>query len=293
MTTKFDTVAAVALLAAIIESQAQTPLPHSFASITALPDQTMSLTLTGRVASALLPYFDIYPLEVSSDLVTWKPLTTLVRTNASTNALIYFDTEAAAFSTRFYRTFTNQLVTPLAKPSGPYPVGRVNRLVTDPSRTNHYTINSNSSFMLTISYPAQNTVGVLPDRYMELALANIASESNNAAQMFAFSILKAAIRTDEAAYPVVLYSHGWGSVRRRNTEMSEELASHGYIVAAMDHIDCFGSVFPDGRLVRGVGWDTNYTEEVALRSLPDRVNDVVFVLDELTRFNRDDPLFVG
>lgn len=166
MKTKFSTAAAVVLLAATIDSLAQTPLPHSFASITALPDQTMSLTLTGRVASALRPYFDIYPIEVSSDLVTWQPLTTLVGTNASTNVLIYLDTEATAFAARFYRTFTNRLVTPLAKPSGPYPIGRVNRLVTDPSRTNRYNIKTNGSFMLTIWYPAQNTAGVLPDRYL-------------------------------------------------------------------------------------------------------------------------------
>src|SRR2546428_11205865 len=89
MNMKLNIPAAVALLATTIDSLAQTPLPHSFAGITALPDRTMSLTLTGRVARTLRPYFDIYPIEVSSGLVTWKPLATLVRTNASTNALIY------------------------------------------------------------------------------------------------------------------------------------------------------------------------------------------------------------
>ena len=203
----------------------------------------MSLTLTGRVASTLRDFFDIYPIEVSSDLVTWKPLTTLVRTNASTNALIFVDAEAAAFSARFYRTFTNQLVTPLAKPSGPYPVGRVSRLVTDPSRTNRYGIRGNSSFMVTITYPAESTVGAVPDRYQDPALANDFYESANVVQMFAFSILNAPIRTNEASYPVVVYSHGYGDNRKNNTEKAEELASHGYIVAAMDHIDTNGGRF--------------------------------------------------
>ncbi len=290
---KLGTVAAAVILVAIIESQAQTPLPHSFGSITALSDQTISLTLTGRVASALRPYFDIYPIEVSSDLVTWIPLATLVRTNASTNALIHIDSEAVAFSARFYRTFANQLVTPLAKPSGPYAVGRVSRLMTDPSRTNRYNIKTNSSFMLTIWYPAQDPAGVLPDRYLEPQMLNYISEPENAAQMFAFSISNAAMRTNEAAYPVAVYSHGWGSFRRRNTEMAQELASHGYIVAAMDHIDSFLSVFPDGRLVEGIDSSLPYTEEVATRTLPDRVTDIIVVLDELTRLNQDGSMFAG
>ena len=92
---------------------------------------------------------------------------------------------------------------------------------------------------------------------------------------------------------MVVYSHGYGDNRKNNTEKAEELASHGYIVAAMDHIDCSGTVFPDGRLVWGISSVSGYTEEEAARTLPGRVKDVVFVLDELTRLNRDDPLFVG
>src|SRR5262245_41962824 len=73
--------------------------------------------------------------------------------------------------------------------------------------------------------------------------------------------------------------------------MAEDLASHGYIVAAMDHIDCFLSVFPDGRLVEGIDSSLPYTEEVATRTLPDRVKDIIVVLDELTRLNQDDSIF--
>lgn len=295
MKTKLSTAAAIALLAASIDSLAQTPLPHSFASITALPDRTMSLTLTGRVASTLRPYFDIYPIEVSSDLVTWKSLDTVVVANASTKALIYMDGEAAAFSVRFYRTFSNLLVTPLLKPSGPYTVGRVSRLVTDASRTNRYNIKTNSSFMLTIWYPAQNIPGVLLDPYVERRLANFSpsywDEPGNVSQMFAFSRSNTPVATNQGSYPVVVYSHGYPAHRRQNTQNFEELASHGYMVAAMDHSDCFASLFPDGRLV--VGIYSGFTEQEAARTLPDRVKDVRFVLDELTRLNQSDPQFLG
>jgi len=297
MDVNFSTAAAIAFLATTFDSLAQAPLPHSFAGITVLSDGTTSLTLTGRVASALRPYFDIYPLDASSDLVTWQPLATLIRSNASTEALTYSDPEAAHFPSRFYRTFKSQFVTPLAKPAGPYAVGRVYRLVTDLSRTNRYNISTNSSFMVTITYPAESTAGAVPDRYVERALAVFAYAANDApdtfGQLFAFSILNAPMRTNEAPYPVVIYSHGYSSTRALNTEKAEELASHGYIVAAMDHIDCYASIFPNGKVVPGIYSAGGYTEAIGLRVLPDRVKDVRFVLDELTRLNRDDPLFVG
>ena len=36
-------------------------------------------------------------------------------------------------------------------------------------------------------------------------------------------------------YPLILFSHGLGGMRMQNTIQLEELASHGYIVIAMDH----------------------------------------------------------
>jgi dienelactone hydrolase len=249
--------------------------------------------LTGRVTAILGPYFDIYPLESSSDLVNWKPLATLVRSNASRDALVYSDTKATNFASRFYRTFTNQFATALAKPTGPYPVGRVNRLVTDPSRINRYSLR-NSSFMITITYPAESTAGIPPDHYVEPALADaVFGEPDTVRLLFAFSILNAPIRTNEPSYPVVVYSHGYGSNRRQNTEKAEELASHGYIVAAMDHIDCSGTIFTDGRLRYGVQSDPSLPEAQAARELVDRVKDVRFVLDELTRLNQTNPVFAG
>ena len=61
-------------------------------------------------------------MEASDDLADWRPLATLVRINASTNALIYIDTNAGAFPQRFYRLRTNLLITALPQPTGPFPV---------------------------------------------------------------------------------------------------------------------------------------------------------------------------
>ena len=48
-------------------------------------------------------------------------------------------------------------------------------------------------------------------------------------------------------YPLVLFSHGYGGFRAQNTNQAINLASHGYIVAAVEHTyGAVVSVFPDG-----------------------------------------------
>jgi len=53
------------------------------------------LDLGGCVGSQFRNYFDLYLLEASPDLVTWAPLTGLLRTNASTNPLLCVDGASA------------------------------------------------------------------------------------------------------------------------------------------------------------------------------------------------------
>ena len=95
---------------------------------------------------------------------------------------------------------------------------------------------------------------------------------------------QAAVRGAEMAggrFPVVLFSHGFGGHRRQSTFLCTHLASHGYIVAAMDHtgntvIDMaqmtmqvmMGEPMPDT--------DKMLTDLIALRP-----GDVGFVLDRL------------
>ena len=59
-----------------------------------LSGSTGNLPLSGGVPPRFRPFFDLYPIEVSTTLTDWTPLTTLVRSNASTNALFYVDTGA-------------------------------------------------------------------------------------------------------------------------------------------------------------------------------------------------------
>ncbi len=71
------------------------------------------------------------------------------------------------------------------------------------------------------------------------------------------------------------------------------LASHGFVVVAMDHADAAVTAFPDGTYL--AGWEgreagpTAPTEAWVL----DRVRDLTFVLDQLEEWNQGDPVFAG
>jgi dienelactone hydrolase len=88
----------------------------------------------------------------------------------------------------------------------------------------------------------------------------------------------------QRALPVVVLSPGFTNSRSTLTALAEDLASHGYGVAGIDHTyESFATAFPDGRVTtcrareaprRGRG----FWEKV----VAGRAADVSFVLDELT-----------
>jgi len=274
---------------------------HRFGAITSQPNRTISLELLGNAPSAFLKYFDLYPFEASTNLADWTPLTTLVRANVATNALVYLDAEALGFGHRCYRTPTNHFFTALAKPSGPYAVGRATRMLTDASRTNRYGIATNSSFMITIWYPAEPVPGILPGAYIEpqlavpLAEAHVGSSGDNASRLagfFAFSLPNVPVASVGSPYPVVIYSHGYSFHRQESSEKLEELASHGFVAVAMDHMDCRTTVYPNGKAVRGIFTDS-LTPLIVDTAVADRLADDRFVLEALPQFNASDPLLAG
>lgn len=63
------------------------------------------------------------------------------------------------------------------------------------------------------------------------------------------AIVDAPVAPAMPAYPLLLFSHGRGGFRGHNTAQVQELASHGYVVAAIDHPHvAAGVAFPDGRV---------------------------------------------
>jgi hypothetical protein len=88
--------------------------------------------------------------------------------------------------------------------------------------------------------------------------------------------------------PVLLFSPGGGMIRELYTSQLEELASHGYVVAAITHTyDGFVTVFPDGSYVAydSKRWPTplSFEGEANLNQLEWHADDIRVVLDELSR----------
>ena len=64
------------------------------------------------------------------------------------------------------------------------------------------------------------------------------------------SVTNAPVAEAESAYPVLIFSHGFGGLPELNTIQAEELASQGYVVVALNHTyDSIVNVFPDGRII--------------------------------------------
>ena len=97
----------------------------------------------------------------------------------------------------------------------------------------------------------------------------------------------AAVLTSTRRLPVVLFSPGLTGVRGQNTGWAMDLASHGYVVVALDHpYDSAAVLRRDGSIVRTTVTATGDDAEdnrAADRLTAIRAADLRFVLDELHR----------
>jgi pimeloyl-ACP methyl ester carboxylesterase len=102
-----------------------------------------------------------------------------------------------------------------------------------------------------------------------------------------------ALSSDGVKFPVVLFSHGFTDSVPVYTSLIEELASHGFVVAAISHTyDADITEFPDGSVAYpNTPWEfangtvyKNFDAHTAVW-----VADAHFVLDQLTVWNTGDP----
>lgn len=114
--------------------------------------------------------------------------------------------------------------------------------------------------------------------------------------MRAFSRENAALPRGNARYPVVIFVPGGGIKALTYQVLLEDLASHGWVVAAIDPPYNARAVrFPDGRVLGNLqpaerGWPQPRDREESLRFYQERVvhlsRDVSFVIDQLTALDR-------
>lgn len=192
--------------------------------------------------------------------------------------------------------------------TGPYRVGTMTVHWVDTSRLETYSGRANEprELMVQIWYPAEpaSTAMVAPWLEHVDVLGPALGARLNLPPFFLDHVkyvntqayLDAPVSPAEARYPVLLFSHGWGGFRAQNTHQVEQLASHGYIIAAVDHTyDAAATVFPDGRValhndaILPAGTSPAELQQAAAQLVKQRAGDLAFVLDQLTSLDAADP----
>ena len=100
----------------------------------------------------------------------------------------------------------------------------------------------------------------------------------------------------DGRFPVLLFSPAWGGRRTQNTYLTEDLASHGYVVAAMDHPGNSGpTAYRDGHVDQPATGDamdfgTQSLDEInaeGAKEVERETADEIGVLEALAGMNQD------
>ena len=190
----------------------------------------------------------------------------------------------------------------LPPPTGPFAVGKTTVQWTDESRVEPLSPNHEPrELMVDIWYPADPS-SAAPANYLDAEAYERAMGPDGFQSFFreASETLRQRVKTHALAAapyarspqksPLLIFSPGGGMPREIYAAQLEDLASHGYVVAAISHpYDAIVTLFPDGRQIAysDKRWPAtpSLEGEANLNQLRWHAKDIAFVLDELTRAN--------
>ncbi|WP_233277593.1 alpha/beta hydrolase family protein [Paenibacillus durus] len=190
----------------------------------------------------------------------------------------------------------------LPKPDGPDAVGTVTFDWTDGNREEKLTDDPGDKRELVVQvwYPAEKTSS--PPQFLfpqdPQIFHNYISAFAEGFHLPAFvldywkytrshSFQDAPVLSSAQPYPLVIINHGMGTSRMLHASQAEHLASHGYIVAAIDHTySTTATAFSDGHI-------TGFTTELSAEDVYDKARavgdiwtqDVEFVISQLEALN--------
>jgi hypothetical protein len=193
----------------------------------------------------------------------------------------------------------------IADPSGSFQVGTQSYILTDAGRRELYSGRDEPrKFMVQAWYPASPRPGDVHAPWMENAnifapaIADFIDMPHHFLDHLALSVspafLNAPLAEASEAFPVILFSHGWEEFAAQNSAQMVELASHGYVIVAMQHTyGALVTVFPDGEIeynnpdaLPELMPEPGYTD--AARLLVNQWSgDLSFALDFMTEQNAD------
>jgi len=148
------------------------------------------------------------------------------------------------------------MVPELPAPGGPYAIGTLLMDWTDPEREETWTDDPSDRRRLVVQfwYPSVERPLRVPAPYVLRYPQMRESLDRYWLQPFptmpTHAALEPPVLETEGRLPVVLFSHGMNSARTLYSALAEDLASHGYVVAAIDHPHWGpGVAFEDGARV--------------------------------------------
>ncbi|MDR0267543.1 dienelactone hydrolase family protein [Paenibacillus sp.] len=189
------------------------------------------------------------------------------------------------------------------EPTGKYKVGTEVFHFVDQNRKETFTDNPDQQreLMVRVWYPAeQQTNGhpahLFPENKQTFDNFIGAFAKQMGIPQWTFSYLKyinthayekATAMRGESPYPLVILSHGMGTGMILHASQAENLASHGYVVAAIDHTyNTTATAFPDGKVT---GYKIDIDEENFLQQASEIgkvwAEDAEFVIDQLAKIN--------
>lgn len=152
----------------------------------------------------------------------------------------------------------------LPAPTGPFSVGMSSYQVEDSSRQEIMSSQKGArrKFMVHVWYPTDGQKKKSNEQYLARAMPFMKRQGKRLyylpnfvmdlmfSDIHSYAHRGSKISASRGRYPVILFSHGFGSLSGMHSTTLEELASHGYIVVGVDHTyDCCISTFNDGKQV--------------------------------------------
>jgi predicted dienelactone hydrolase len=183
--------------------------------------------------------------------------------------------------------------------TGPYPVGTAIYHFVDASRAETFSSNpaDRREVMVQLWYPAEPLPGAERAFYRSRATTSLKRE--NLALVRTHALSDAPLARTGSPFPVLIFSPSWKGGRGQNTFQTEELASHGFVVAGIDHpYGTDRTIFPDGRVVTAalpefLNTSSDEALQACIRTMDEQVRirarDAIFVLDQLGALNSHDP----
>jgi predicted dienelactone hydrolase len=178
------------------------------------------------------------------------------------------------------------------RPTGSSPVGTQLRHWVDDSRVDPYRADGTKrELMVRFWYPTSGNAACTAADYTSAGVLSQFSQllHTTLPQILTNSCLNAPVAA--GSHPVVVVTPGFTGTFTDYTFLTEDLASRGYVVVAVDHTyEATAVEFPDGRVEQGVFGSslTRYTRsnpQALAFAVSVRLADLRFVVNELTALN--------